>query len=300
MRVRLISKDNGLGLSRDMAILRRALIAISGEKIRVECVDWQSKPSAERADLNIFLELVNPAHFKAAKWNVFVPNPEWFMREWRPHLQGFDQVWAKTRDCEAIFKGLHRSVVFTGWTSPDLFDGTVDRKKRLLHVAGGSSAKGTEQVLQAMAMLGDGFHLTLVSRKHWNAPANVTKTGPLSDADLRRVMNEHAIHLCPSSYEGFGHYINEARSVGAVIITTNAAPMNELVRPTFGLGASVASVSTQNLAQHKHADVASLAQCIDMAMTTPEEVLVRLGHGARQAYLEEAQAFEETLITLLK
>lgn len=300
MHVRLISKDNGLGLSRDMAILRSALIGISGEKMRVECVDWQSKPSPERADLNIFLELVNPAHFKAAKRNVFVPNPEWFMREWRQHLQGFDQVWAKTRDCEAIFNGLHRSVVFTGWTSPDLNDGTVERKKALLHVAGGSSAKGTEQVLQAMAMLGDGFRLTLVSRKTWNAPANVTQTGPLSDAELRRVMNEHAIHLCPSSYEGFGHYINEARSVGAVIITTNAAPMNELVRPTFGLGASVALVSAQNLAQHRHVDVPSLAQCIAMAMTAPPEVLDRLGKLAREAYLEDTQAFDEALITLLR
>lgn len=300
MHVRLISKDNGLGLSRDMAILRRTLIAISGEKMRVETVDWQSKPSPERADLNIFLELVNPAHFRAAKRNIFVPNPEWFMREWRPHLQGFDQVWAKTRDCEAIFKGLHRSVVFTGWTSPDLFDGTVERKKRLLHVAGGSSAKGTEQVLQAMAMLGDGFDLTLVSRKPWNAPANVTQTGPLSDAELRRVMNEHAIHLCPSSYEGFGHYINEARSVGAVIITTNAAPMNELVRPTFGLGAALASVSAQNLAQHKHVEVSSLSQCIAMAMTAPQEVLDRLGKLAREAYLSDDSAFEEALIILLR
>jgi hypothetical protein len=268
--------------------------------MRVECVDWQSAPLPERADLNIFLELVNPAHFRSAHRNIFVPNPEWFMREWRTHLQGFDQIWAKTQDCAHIFKSMHRSVAFTGWTSPDLYDETVERKKRLLHVAGGSSAKGTEQVLQAMAMLGDGFGLTLVSRKDWNAPSNVIQTGPLSEPELRRLMNEHAIHLCPSSYEGFGHYINEARSVGAVIITTNAAPMNELVRPEFGLGAAVASVSAQNLAQHKHADVASLAQCIAMAMTAPDEVLVRLGHAAREAYLAESAAFDQNLIALLK
>lgn len=29
--------------------------------------------------------------------------------------------------------------------------------------------------------------------------------------------------------EGYGHYINQARAFGGVIITTNASPMNELI-----------------------------------------------------------------------
>ena len=37
------------------------------------------------------------------------------------------------------------------------------------------------------------------------------------------------VHICPSAREGFGHYINEARSVGAVVLTIDAAPMSEFV-----------------------------------------------------------------------
>ena len=48
--------------------------------------------------------------------------------------------------------------------------------------------------------------------------------------DLLILMNACQYHLCPSEYEGFGHYINEARSTGALIISTDAAPMNELVK----------------------------------------------------------------------
>jgi glycosyltransferase involved in cell wall biosynthesis len=42
------------------------------------------------------------------------------------------------------------------------------------------------------------------------------------------------IHLCPSMIEGFGHYINEARALGRLAVTTDLAPMNELVDDQSG------------------------------------------------------------------
>ncbi|GMF50113.1 unnamed protein product [Phytophthora fragariaefolia] len=47
--------------------------------------------------------------------------------------------------------------------------------------------------------------------------------------DFGRIMAESSFFLCPSSMEGYGHYINQARSSGGVIITTDAHPMNELI-----------------------------------------------------------------------
>ena len=61
-------------------------------------------------------------------------------------------------------------------------------------------------------------------------PSNVTivrQKMPLPE--LRRLMATTGIHVCPSACEGFGHSINEARSLGAVVVTTDAPPMNELV-----------------------------------------------------------------------
>lgn len=301
MRVQLISRDNGLGLSHDMHILRSALVGISGEAMQVSSVDWQAKPAAAGSfDVNIFLELLNPAHYRAAKRNILVPNPEWFVQQWRPHLHALSQVWAKTRDCERIFKGLHRDVQYTGWSSFDMHDPAVERKKALLHVAGGSSAKGTAAVLEAMRMLPQ-HRLTLVSSKPIaSPPENVTVLGRQDAAELKRLMNQHAVHVCPSSYEGFGHYINEARSVGAVIISTAAAPMDELVGGEYGLLAGVAHRGWQNLATHSHVDPEALAKCIDAAMSCPLALLVELGSHAREQYLKDGEAFELKLIDLLK
>lgn len=38
-----------------------------------------------------------------------------------------------------------------------------------------------------------------------------------------------------SEREGFGHYLNEARSVGALILTTDHAPMSKLIDGTNGI-----------------------------------------------------------------
>lgn len=298
MRVQIISRDNGLGLSNDVQILRAALVGISAERMEVDFTDWQTprKVAARHYDVNIFLELINPVFFSQATRNILVPNPEWFMPSWKMHLRSFDQVWAKTKDAVRIFKPMNSRTVYMGWTSIDRFMPDVPKRMDMIHVAGGSSAKGTREVLQAMAGLPH-LSLTMITSRAWDPiPDNVTVLPRQDAGSLAVLMNEHRIHLCPSSYEGFGHYLNEARSCEALVITTNAAPMNELVSVQYGLGAAVASTSNQHYAQHKHVSVASLMDCIEAAANTPEELAGIFGTRARKAYLEGGLAFDEALI----
>jgi hypothetical protein len=58
---------------------------------------------------------------------------------------------------------------------------------------------------------------------------NNSQTEHISFTQVRRFQSEHPIHICASEREGFGHYLNEARAAGALIITTDHPPMNELV-----------------------------------------------------------------------
>ncbi len=60
-------------------------------------------------------------------------------------------------------------------------------------------------------------------------------TERLADEELLRLQQSSGVHLCPSREEGFGHYINEARALGALVMTTNWAPMNDLVQDHFGV-----------------------------------------------------------------
>jgi len=297
MRIRIVSRDNGWGLTKDIQVLRDAILRTNPEA-QVEFCDWQHQP-ASRVDIQFFLELL-PAHmFDLAGRNIMVPNPEWFERAWLPRLARCSEVWAKTHDCLRIFSWYHRSVTFAGWTSPDRLLPDVPREVELVHLAGNSSAKGTNEVLQAMAMVPE-HHLTMVTRKSYACPPNVHAIEHLTDSEFMRLQNRAMVHLCPSSYEGFGHYINEALSTGAVVITTASEPMTDLVQPSFGVGVGVKSVSAHHLAQLRHVDPVQLAEAIRSVMGAPVPVIEELGRRSRAAYLSTREAFHNRVTELLR
>lgn len=298
MRIQLITRDNGWGLTKDVRVLQRAILKARPDA-HVEFTDWKSPKPSARFDMNVFLELVNAQFFGQAPRNVLVPNPEWFVLEWLPLLnRGITEVWAKTHDARRIFANHHGNVIYTGWSSEDNLMVT-ERRVELVHLAGGSSAKGTAEVIEAMRRLPQ-FALTLVSKNAFSGlPVNITHHTELKAEAFRELQNRAMVHLCPSSYEGFGHYINEARSVGAMIITTNADPMSELVDKSYGAAAAVKSVSNQNLAQHKHVDSGSLASVIAAVMNCSFETLAGLGKKARAAYLADRATFESNIVKAL-
>ncbi|KAI8608949.1 hypothetical protein BC830DRAFT_1153041 [Chytriomyces sp. MP71] len=59
---------------------------------------------------------------------------------------------------------------------------------------------------------------------------NIRQTGFLNIPALRAIQLSHGVSVCSSAMEGYGHFINDARSAGSVVITTDHAPMNEFVR----------------------------------------------------------------------
>ena len=64
---------------------------------------------------------------------------------------------------------------------------------------------------------------------------SVYRCGYLS-TDLKNwLQSVAAVHVCPSMVEGWGQYIDEGRRAGAVVVTLDAAPMNELIDASSGV-----------------------------------------------------------------
>lgn len=79
-------------------------------------------------------------------------------------------------------------------------------------------------------------HVVLPSLAHPAASGpNWPEFQPLRPHGLSHLQQSTPLHVCPSEREGFGHYINEARAAGAVVIAPDHPPMNELVNATTGV-----------------------------------------------------------------
>lgn len=296
MRIQVITRNNGYGLSKDIQVLREAL---PEHEIVFTPWDRPLRNIKDRFHLNVHLELVNPMQLHTGRANVLVPNPEWFNPQWTSSLRSFDMVLAKTKDAERIFSQMHKEVKFSGWTSPQV-SGSVDYEfTRAVHIAGESISKGTEQVVQAARMVPELHVDVVVRRKMVDVPANVTIHTTATDEQIAQLRTA-PIHIQPSTYEGFGHVINESRALGAVIITTGASPMDELVDASYAISAPSCSTRTMRLATENIVCPDSLAECMRLALTTTKKHGPVWGHRAKEAYEKDRADFTKRINEIIR
>ena len=313
--LRVVTRDNGAGLSRDLLIVADALRAEhqvstvgvgSHHLINQLQHGWEQATQRFRKpfDVQLSLERIYPRLLGRARRNLLMPNPEWFAPEWIDQLPRFDQVLCKTRHAQALFSALGCDTCYTGFSSVDRLLSKVPRQRAFLHLAGRSSAKGTAVVLQAWQQHPEWPLLTVVQSAR-KAPAHPMASnvrvlaGYLDDRELQWLQNAHRFHVCPSEAEGFGHSIAEALSVGAVVLTTDAAPMNELVDAECGVLLESTPGAPMGLVHRHQVSVAAIEEAVEQAVTMDALELARRGHAARARFLSRRAQFQLQLRTAL-
>ncbi|HEY2419011.1 MAG TPA: hypothetical protein VGH84_13900, partial [Steroidobacteraceae bacterium] len=111
------------------------------------------------------------------------------------------------------------------------------------------------------------------------------------DQEIRTLQNAHRFHLCVSEAEGWGHYIAEAMSVGAVALVTDAAPMNELIEADRGLLVAARLGEAHNLARIARFDEAALTSAVMRAQDMSTAQLESIGEAARRWFVANKQGF---------
>lgn len=305
MKIALISRDNGAGLSTDMDLLSDMLL---GAGHKVDRVDWRA-PRMTPCDVAIHLELFNPKLTRYARHQVGIFNLEWFDSRWWRHLRVFKQLWAKSREAQQVYNSIGLpNVHYTGFLSRNLYDPAIPRELRVLHLAGHSRLKNTEAVLELWRRQSGALSprplppLTLVAS--WDPgplPDGAIWLGRTPQDELQRLMNSHQIHLCPSRAEGWGHYITEGLSVGATVITTDRSPMNEHSPHTTVMVAPAASAKRGRVLEH-HIDPGdlyrALGKAIDLHDLSPAAAAA-MSQVSRARIAERNQQFRTTALQLL-
>mgnify|MGYP006946124963 CR=1 FL=1 len=101
-RINILAVSNGVGITRDVDIIKREL---ESDGYEVECNHTYRIQPKHRYDLNIHLERFNPYTFDIADKNVMIPNQEWFEPSWSPAAKNFDVYFTKTRFRKISTKG---------------------------------------------------------------------------------------------------------------------------------------------------------------------------------------------------
>jgi len=263
-----------------------------------------------RPPVRIFLEAVATGDLLSGARKVLVPNPEWFSwhDEWALPLM--DLIACKTRSAEQRFAQAGLPTFLLGFTSPDRSGtgapGVPDSKgnrpplsRTTLHVASGGIQKGTAELLAVWRRHPEWPELIVLAgraRTDLEGASNIRILSEwISDTDLEQLMRSCPIHACCSIAEGFGHTILESMSCGALVLTTDLEPMNELVDEGRGLLVPPHSIEPMNWGRQAVLDPEALEAGIEKALSMSEEELRDRGRNARAWYLDNDRDFHERL-----
>jgi len=294
-KINIICLNNLVGLARDRSILEKELSDLGHQ---VQYVNKNEENNIPSADINIFIEhLHHERFFPYAQQNYFIPNPEWY-KESSDLLARCDLILCRTNDSLRIFSEMHPNIYFLNFSSLDRYQENVTKDYfKPLHSIGRSRLKGTDAVIEVWERRLDFTKLTFLQGKRMYQPnsKNIRMSSKLiSDNKFIQIQNQHGLHICPSQSEGFGHYILEAMSTGAVVITTDGDPMREHIQDKRFLVRSIHE-EDRNLGKKYEIDPIHLEEVVEYTLSLSREELEEIGRQNREFFLKKRDHFRKRL-----
>ena len=318
MRVNFIgSFGKNTGVSQDVSILHGLVAHVLDKDAKIRHVPHRF-PSCPQAEVNFFIEVINPALFAYAGKNIWIPNQEWTYQTWEPYAKMVDEIWVKTREAENLFLKWNVNVKYIGWTSmdkkyPEL--GSKDPNKGIVPV-GKNVWRNPKPIFQAysriLAQHPQIFpkmpHLTVVHVPD-QVPIGEIPSGIASKITIRgevipeeeyaALLHTCGLVVCTSAAEGFGHAVNEALSAGCIPILSPIEPFREMVNNALWVSTSKTIPHPQCLGVLEDVDVDSLADAfIDYAkMENDDRRSVTM--DSRQSYEDRHEIFVKGMLKRL-
>jgi len=250
MRINIISNHRkNTGLSQDVKILCGLLTSIFEKNVEIQFVQYM-QPQCVEADVNIYVEVINPSLFSYAAKNIWIPNIEWTSVTWVPYMHMVNEIWVKTHEAERIIKDLTPTCVrYIGWTSLNKETPSTKNYFKAIVPLGKNLNREIDVIFNAyekIRLIGpvDFCNLPIlhvVSSRHIEVPSSISDRvvvyGTLSDEEYDKLLRECGLCICLSKAEGFGHAINEAMASGCNMIVSSIAPFLEDVVGEVNAGA---------------------------------------------------------------
>lgn len=248
MKVNIISGGRSVsGLAQDTNLLRGMLTIAFDKDIDVSTIP-HVHPQCRDADVNIFIEVINPALFSYARKNIWIPNPEWTFKNWIPYLSIVDEIWVKTTEALDLFSKIvcgKTPVKLIRWTSIDKGWAVEQRKNysKAIVPIGKNIFRQPKVIFQAyvsLKVLDPATYSKLPVLHIVYSPQDMTIVCPPEIADkvilkaevmkqteYDDLMKECGLSICLSVAEGFCHAVNECMSAGCNLILSPIRPFKD-------------------------------------------------------------------------
>lgn len=318
MRVNFIGTfGKNTGVSQDVSILHGLVAHVLDKDAQIRHVNHRA-PSCPQAEVNFFVEVINPSLFAYAGRNIWIPNPEWTYHTWEPYAKMVDEVWVKTHEAEALFLRWTPNVKYISWTSidkkyPEL--GSKNPNKGIVPI-GKNVWRNPKPILQAysriLAQHPEVFpslpHLTLVHVPSHvpigNIPEGIAskitvRSEVVPEEEYTALLHECGLVVCTSAAEGFGHAVNEALSAGCVPILSPIQPFREIVKNALWVSNAKIVPHPQCLGVLEDVDVDSLADAFIDYTRMSDDDRRGITMDSRETYEDRHEAFVKNMLSRL-
>jgi len=288
---------DGKGLLRDAQIIEEIAKSIGHD---VKTFDFRDPPGRRDAALAIHFEVYAHAYLTTAMRHWIFPNPEWWYPNFNDRLiLDFEKVLCKTRYGHQLFADLCSNSEYVGFQSHDIRDESIKRARAWIHVAGGSTAKGTKAILDAWDAYEIEHPLVIVGTTIERRPVrNVHFALRLPEEDYRIAMNTCLFHIQPSETEGFGHVLHEALSVGCALVTSDWPPMSEITS-AITIPIEQGRTGRRQLAQTAEITPRGIHEAVSAVEALTEKQVEMYRVSSREEYEGESSRFRSKMVELL-
>jgi hypothetical protein len=285
MRVNIIGTGTkNTGVAQDMQILHGMISHVFGEATEIRYIP-HFHPQTHEAEINFFVEVINPALFQYAAKNIWIPNPEWTYKTWEPYLRRVDEVWVKTRDAVKIFENIGVATRYIGWTSIDKVQPEKKNYSKAILPTGKNIWRNPKPLVQAYMRIQrqDPSLFNHLPEVHIvfnpkavplpEVPAELTKkikyhSEFMPEKEYDELLQECGLCICLSAAEGFGHAVNEAMSTGCNLLLSPIEPFRELTDQALWTSTSKIHDHPQCMGKLEDVDVESIVECLTIYSTS--------------------------------
>jgi glycosyltransferase involved in cell wall biosynthesis len=307
MRVNLIGNHRkGTGVSQDVQILHGLVAHVLGDAAQIRHVPHYL-PHCPQAEVNIFVEVINPSLFPYASKTIWIPNPEWTYTTWEPYAHGVDEIWVKTREAETLFAQWvpPEKIRYIGWTSIDKIMPEKKNYWKAIVPSGKNLWRDPRPIIQTYMAIKRGdpdlyAHLPELNIVYdptvFALPpmpdefsAKIKLHTTLSESDYDNLLHDCGLCICLSAAEGFGHAVNEAMSAGCLLLLNPIDAFRELAEDVLWASSQKVTPSPKCLGVLEDTDLESVRDALavyaasQFAWKQTKSRIVRAEYEARHA-----------------